>query len=140
MKDKTYNEREIAAVITGITNMQPDLVRFFTFDFEPMITLFKMHGGKRFLFTSWKSMVETQTLRDPVMFEIAAHHLRLRLSARYVDDYKYWYGSGRICPKFPKTVNRAGQSQIISAPMDCCMEIVIDSFYDRLKHLLEGEH
>jgi hypothetical protein len=140
IKEEPYHEREIAAIITGITNTQPDLVRFYIFNLEPMIILFKLHGGKRFLLTSWKSMVEAYALRNPVMFEIAAHHIRLRLSAPDLDDYKYWFGHGRINPTFPMFVNRDGKKEIVLTPMECCMGIVIDPFFDRLKHLLEGEH
>src|SRR5580700_2149863 len=136
MKPESYREREIAAVVTGITNAKPDLVRFFAFDLEPIIALFKMHGGKRFLFFSWKTVVEAQTLRDPVMFEIAAHHIRLRLTASDPDNNKYWFGNGRINPKFPLTVEGTDGGEFVLAPMECCMEIVIDPFFDRLKHLL----
>jgi hypothetical protein len=139
IKEGAYNEREIAVIITGIANTQPDLVRFTSFNLEPMITLCKAHGGKRFLLTSWKRMVEVYALRNPVMFEVAAHHIRLRLSAHDPDDQKYWFGNGRINPTFPMSVNRDGEKELVAAPMECCMEIVIDPFYDRLKHLLEGE-
>jgi hypothetical protein len=48
--------------------------------------------------------------------------------------------NGRINPTFPMFVSQDGEKELVGAPKEYCMEIVIDPFFDPLQHLLNGEH